>query len=187
LVGNLACLLGDPVAIKQVGTHEAETPCNVVAAAQALGLDLFEFRELPSEHGNDVYELYKRFRTEVDQFTVQIQIAHIRSGPKNSVALDPSEKKHLRAYAEKIKNIIDKSSLATAKKERLFDKLNSSIAELDRDRTSIQKFTDTIMALATVGADVAEELEPAWKWVKLGAAVLGVRQETEQTKLPDPP
>jgi hypothetical protein len=160
---------------------------HVVAAAKALGLDLFDFWELPFEHGSDMYEQYKKFRTEVDHFTVQIQIAHIRSGPKNSVALDPSEKKHLRAYAERIKDIIDKSSLATAKKERLFDRLNAFIAELDRDRTPLQKFTDIIMALSTAGADAAEELEPTWKWVRLGAAILGVRQETEQTKIPAPP
>jgi hypothetical protein len=158
---------------------------HVVAAATALGLDIFDFWQLPSD--NDVYEQYKKFRTEVDQFTVQIQIAHIRSGPKNSVALDPSEKNHLRAYAERIKDIIDNSSLVTAKKERLFDKLNAFIAELDRDRTPLQKFTDVIMALSTTGADAAEELEPTWKWVKLGAAILGVRQETEQTKIPAPP
>jgi hypothetical protein len=158
---------------------------HVVAAAKALGLDLFDFWALPRE--NEVYQEYQKFRAQVDDFTVQIQIAHIRSGPKNSVALDPSEKKHLRAYADKIKDIIDKSSLVPAKKERLFDKLNAFIAELDRDRTPLQKFTDIILALSTTGADAAEELEPTWKWVKLGAAILGVRQETEQTKLPTPP
>jgi hypothetical protein len=30
-------------------------------------------------------------------------------------------------------------------------------------------------------------MEPAWKWVKLAARILGVRQETEQTKLSAPP
>jgi hypothetical protein len=158
---------------------------HVVAAAKALNLDLFDFWALPFE--NDVYEQYKKFRTEVDHFTVQIQIAHIRSGPRNSVALDPFEKKHLRAYADKIKDIIDKSSLATAKKDRLFDRLNAFISELDRDRTPLQKFTDIVMALSTTGADAAEELEPTWKWVKLAAAILGVRQETEQTKISAPP
>jgi hypothetical protein len=165
--------------------YTSEYMNHVVAAARALGLDLFEFWALPSE--NNVYEEYQKFRHEVDNFTVQIQIAHIRSGPKNSVALDPTEKKHLRAYADAIKDVIDKSSLATAKKERLYDKINAFIAELDKDRTPLQKFNDIILSLANTGADAAEELEPAWKWVKLGAAILGIRQETEQTKLPPPP
>jgi hypothetical protein len=130
---------------------------------------------------------YQNFRHEVDNYTVQVQIAHIRSGPKNSVALDATEKKHLRAYADAIKDVVDKSTLATAKKERLFDKINAFIAELDKDRTPLQKFNDIILSLANTGGEVAEELEPAWKWVKLGAAILGVRQETEQTKLAPPP
>jgi hypothetical protein len=109
------------------------------------------------------------------------------SGPPNSVALAPSEKTHLRAYADKIKDIIDKSSLQPAKKERLFDKINAFIAELDKDRTLLQKFNDVVLSLAHTGGEAAEELEPAWKWVKLAAAILGVRQEMEQTKLPAPP
>lgn len=158
---------------------------HVVAAARALGLDLLDFWALPPE--KEVYDQYQKFRHEVDNYTVQIQIAHIRSGPKNSVALDPSEKKHLRAYADAIKDIVDKSSLRPAKKERLFDKINAFTAELDKDRTPLQKFNDIILSLANTGGEAAEELEPAWKWVKLGAAILGVRQETEQTKLPTPP
>jgi hypothetical protein len=160
---------------------------HTVAAARALGLDLFDFWELPSEKKGSIYDEYQKFRHQVDNYTVQVQIAHIRSGPKNSVALDPTEKKHLRAYADAIKDVIDKSALATAKKERLFDKINAFITELDKDRTPLQKFNDIVLSLANTGGEAAEELEPAWKWVKLGAAILGIRQETEQTKLPSPP
>jgi hypothetical protein len=82
----------------------------------------------------------------------------------------------------KIKEIIDASSLVTAKKERLLNKLNAFLAELDRDRTGLQKFTDVILSLANTGGEAANEIEPAWKWAKLAAAILGVRQETEQTR-----
>lgn len=160
---------------------------HTIAAAKALGLDILSTFELPSENDSEVYDKYKRFRQAVDHFSVQIQIKHVRSGPKNSVALDGTEKKHLRAYADAIKTIIDKSSLVTAKKERLYDKINAFIAELDRDRTALQKFHDIVLSLANTGGEAAEELEPAWKWVKLAAAILGVRQETEQGKLPAPP
>jgi hypothetical protein len=158
---------------------------HVVAASRALGLDMFDFWSAPSE--NRLYEEYQEFRHQVDSFTIEIQIKHVRYGPNNSVALDASEKTHLRSYADAIKNIIDKSSLLTAKKERLFDRINAFIAELDKDRTLLQKFNDVILSLANTGGKAAEELEPAWKWVKLGAEILGVRQETEQRKLPSPP
>jgi hypothetical protein len=157
---------------------------HVIATAQALGLDLFEFYSMPSE--NNIYEEYQKFRHEVDNFTVRIQISHIRSGPKNSIALDEREKKHLRAYADAIKGVIDQSSLVPAKKDRLYEKINAFIAELDRERMPLQRFHDVILALATTGAEAADKLEPAWKWVRLGAELLGARQETEQKKLSPP-
>src|SRR5262245_9941295 len=160
---------------------------HTVAAAKALGLDILEFFTLPSDQDSSVYDQYQRFRQEVDHLTVQIQIAHVRSGPKNSVALEESEKKHLRAYVDAIKGIIDKSSLFPAKKERLYDKINAFLVELDRDRTPLQKIHDIVLSLANTGGEAVEELEPAWKWVKLAAALLGARQEREQSKLPPPP
>jgi hypothetical protein len=168
------------------GHYTLEYMTHVVAAARALDLHLFDLWEPPATE-RDVYERYKDFRRTVDGFTVQIQITHIRSGARNSVALDPSEKTHLRAYAEKMKEIIEGSSLLPAKKERLFNKLNAFIAELDRDRTALQSFTDLVIALATAGGDAAKELEPAWKWVRLLGAILGARQEREQTHIPAPP
>lgn len=160
---------------------------HTIATAKALGLDILQDWELPDGSARDLSEQYKRFRTEVDHYSVQIQIAHIRSGPKNTVGLDISEKRVLRHYAEQIKEVIDNSSLAVAKKERLLDKINAFLFELDRDRTNLQKFNDVVISLAHTGGEAATELEPAWKWVKLIGEVFGVRQETEQTKLPAPP
>jgi len=103
------------------------------------------------------------------------------------VPLDADEKKHFRAYVTRIKEIIEASSLVTAKKERLLDKLNAFLVEVDRDRTALQKFNDVILSLANTGVEAADAMEPAWKWAKLAAAMLGVRQETEQTKQLPPP
>jgi hypothetical protein len=161
---------------------------HTLAAAETLGLDFLQFYTVPDDNSSGVYDSYRRFRQTVDGFTVRIQISHIRLGPAHTVPLDTDEKKHLRAYVTKIKEIIDASSLVTAKKERLLDKLNAFLAELDRDRTALQKFNDVILSLANTGGEAANEMEPAWKWAKLAAAMLGVRQETEQTKqLPPPP
>lgn len=161
---------------------------HTLATAEALGLDFLEFHAVPNGSSSDVYDSYNRFRQTVDSFTVRVQISHIRLGPAHTVPLDADEKKRLRAYVTKIKEIIDASSLVTTKKERLLDKLNAFLAELDRDRTALQKFNDVILSLANTGGEAANEMEPAWKWAKLVAAVLGVRQETEQTKqLPVPP
>ncbi|MDI3562543.1 hypothetical protein [Bradyrhizobium sp. Arg816] len=160
---------------------------HTLATAEALGLDFLDFFTVPNDGATDVYEDYKRFRQTVDAYTVRIQISHIRVGPAYALPLDADEKKHLRAYVSKIKEIIDASSLVIAKKERLLDKLNAFLAELDRDRTALQKFNDLVLSLANTGGEAAKEMEPAWKWAKLAAAILGVRQETEQTKQLPPP
>jgi hypothetical protein len=161
---------------------------HTLAAAEALGLDFLNFYSVPDDNSSDIYDSYKRFRQTVDGFTVRVQISHIRLGPAHTVPLNAEEKKHLRAYVTRIKEIIDASSLVVAKEERLLDKLNAFLAELDRDRTALQKFNDVILSLANTGGDAANEMEPAWKWAKLAAAMLGVRQEAEQAKqLPPPP
>src|ERR1043165_8484523 len=159
---------------------------HVVAAAKALGLEIFDDWSPPPTKNNNLYDEYREFRASVDKYTVQIQISHLRSGVA-SVALDEHEKKHLRGYADRMKEIIDKSKLAQERRERLLDKINAFLKELDRDRTTLQKFHDMVLAIAATGADAAEELEPTWKWVQLAARVLGVKQETEQKKLPEPP
>jgi len=77
--------------------------------------------------------------------------------------------------------------LEEGKKEALMNRLNAFLAEVDKDRTSMQRFQDFIMSLAKTTADATEELEPTWKWARLIAAIFGVRQDTENAKLPPPP
>jgi hypothetical protein len=165
----------------------AEYINHTIAAAEALELPIFatlpDFREM----GRDQAEEYDRVIALVDRFAVKTQIAYIRKPPRNSVALESSEKLILRHYVEQIKLIIDQSTLVVAKKERLYNKLNDFLAELDRDRTQLQAFSDLVIGLAHTAGDAAQELEPAWKWVKLIGTLIGGRQENEQIGLPKPP
>jgi hypothetical protein len=158
---------------------------HTIAAAMALGLRFLD--DFDVEIGDE--ELSKnlaRLRTVVDRFAVQTQITHIRRPPKESVALEATEKRVLRHYVEQIKEVIENSSLLVAKKERLFDKINDFLIEVDRDRTRFQKFNDVVISIANTGGEAAQELEPTWKWVKLIAKLLGAREENEQVKLPKP-
>jgi hypothetical protein len=123
----------------------------------------------------------------VDRFAIKTQIEFTRNPPRNSVALNSAEKQILRHYVEQIKQVIDESNLVIAKKERLYDALNAFVVELDRDRTPLQSFSDVVVGLARTGGEAINELEPAWKWVKLIGNVLGSRQENEQPTLPRPP
>lgn len=158
---------------------------HTISAARALGLDFLNSFEVT--FGNsDMSSNLADLRAAVDRFSVHTQIEFIRQPPKDSVTLDATEKRVLRHYVEQIKEIIDKSSLLVAKKERLFDIINEFLIEVDRDRTRLQRFNDVVVSLAHTGGDAANELEPTWKWVKLIAQLFGARQENEQMKLPKP-
>jgi hypothetical protein len=54
-------------------------------------------------------------------------------------------RRNLRACAGAIKSVIDKSSLVPARKDRLYDKINAFIFELDRERLPLRKFHDVIL------------------------------------------
>jgi hypothetical protein len=151
-----------------------------------LGLELFADWPLPNESDSDVFKQYKDFITQVDHFSVQIQIAHVRESGRGSVGLDTTEKQKIRHYVEQIKGVIDDSSLEIAKRERLYDKINDFLAELDKDRTPLRVLSDVVIALSHTGGEAAKELEPAWKWVKLIASVFGGRQQNERDGLPKP-
>lgn len=161
---------------------------HTLAAANALGLDILEFFAVP-DHNNpsNLTETYNHFRQVVDGYTVRVHIRNIRVGPSTSLPFDEHEKKHIRAYVTKIKEIVDASALEPGKKEALMNRLNAFLAEVDKDRTSMQRFQDFVMSVAKTTADATEELEPTWKWVRLIAAIFGVRQDTENAKLPPPP
>jgi hypothetical protein len=166
--------------------YTAEYMNHVVAAADALGVELFDFGYRPPKQ-DSVYEDYQAFRHILDRFIVQNTISHIRSGIKNTVVLSVAEKEKLRHYVAQMKEVIDKSDLPPGKKERLFDLINAFLAELDRDRTGLQRFGDLMIGLAHIGGEMAKEMEPAWKWAKLAGQILGARVDAEQTKLPRPP
>jgi hypothetical protein len=158
---------------------------HTVAAAETLGFSFLSNFDVEADN-NELVDIYSRLITAVDRFAVKVQIQYIRQPPQNTVTLEGSEKRILRHYVAQIKDVIDQSSLIVAKKERLFDRINSFLEELDRDRTALQKFNDIVISLSHTGGEAAEELEPTWKWVKLIAALLGARQENEQAKLPKP-
>jgi hypothetical protein len=168
--------------------HVIEYMNHTLAAADALGLDFLEFYSVPNEtNTSNLGDIFNAFRSDVDRYTVRSHIRNVRSGPSTSLPLDDNDKKHIRAYITKIKEIVEASALELGKKEALMNRLNAFLAEVDKDRTSMQRFQDFIMGLARTTADATEELEPTWKWARLIAAIFGARYDNENAKLPPPP
>jgi hypothetical protein len=163
---------------------------HTLAAAKSLGLKGFDVWEVPSHGGhrnNDVSDRYRDFVTAVDHFKVHVQIREARSYNRYSVALDPNEKDKLRVYVTKIKHVIDNSPLSTAKKERLYSKINAFLAEVDRDRTGFEQLADLTMSLAHLGSEAANELEPARKLLHTINVFLGRAKEFEDSATALPP
>jgi hypothetical protein len=166
--------------------YTSEYMNHVVAAADAFGIELFDFGYSRPKQ-NTIFDDYQAFRQILDRYIVRHTISHIRSGLKNSVVLSTAEKGKLRHYVAQIKEVIDNADLVPGKKERLYDLINAFLAELDRDRTGLQRFGDLMIGLAHIGGEMAKEMEPAWKWAKLIGQVLGARVDAEQNRLPPPP
>jgi hypothetical protein len=162
---------------------------HTIAAARALGLDLLDQWTVPahSARGLSIHDYFKDFTTAVDHFKVQVQIDHARSYNRFSVALDTAEKDKLRNYVAEIKKVIEQSSLAQPKKERLYDKINNFLAEVDRDRTPYEQFADLVINLAHLGGEAAQELEPARKLINSIARLLGRNKEFEDSAPTLPP
>ena len=159
---------------------------HVLAAADALGLDILQNYSVPSRNARDIWDTYANFTTAVDHFAVKIKIAHAQGYRAYSVVLTPTDKEKVRHYVEQIKSIIDKSTLVAAKKDALYDKINEFLAALDKDRTGLQAFAEFATGSAQIVADVAETAEPSWKWFGLIAALFGVRLGETKRTLPKP-
>jgi hypothetical protein len=71
--------------------------------------------------------------------------------------------------------------LKLAKKERLYAKTNSFLAEVDRDRTRFEQFSKLVIALALLGGEAAQEFEPARKLINSIARLLGRSKEFEDS------
>jgi hypothetical protein len=158
---------------------------HVIAAAQALEIAELDGWQIP-DNENEMWEYYKRLITQIDRYAVRIQISNIRQPSRGSVGLEPAERQEVRHYVEQIKTVIESSKLDIAKKERLLDRINEFLRELDKERTPVQVLSDVVIELSRTGGQAAQELEPAWKWIKLIAGVFGGRQENERVGLPKP-
>lgn len=158
---------------------------HVLAAADAYQIDGFEGWRVPSHRTADLWDLYRDFAEAVDHYTVKVRIAAVNGRRAFSLTLSAPEKQKVRHYVEQIKEIIDKSSLETAKKEALYDKINDFLAALDKDRTTLQSVGEFVTGSAAILGEAAENAEPAWKWVRQIAAFFGVKVEEAQ-QIPPP-
>jgi hypothetical protein len=160
---------------------------HTIAAARALNLDVLDAWDVPSHNRHNLFDTYKDFTAAVDNLKVQVHIERAINLNRFSVALSTDDKDQLRNYVAQIKTVLDNSSLPTPKKERLYDKINAFLAEVDRDRTPWEQFADLVIGLSHLGGEAAQELEPARKLINSIARLLGRGKEFEDSAQSLPP
>lgn len=157
---------------------------HTIAAAGALDLDILKNWKIPSHAtSKHLADIFHDFTTEVDHYKVQIQILHIRTPQRYAVALTASEKEKLRHYVAQIKTVIDNSSLSNDKKEELYNKINAFLAEVDRNRTRFEVYSDLAIAVARTGGEMAKELEPVTRLINAIARLLGASKQIENERI----
>lgn len=161
---------------------------HTLAAARSLHLDILNGWSLPSHADHNISEQFYDFTTAVDNFKVQVAIDHARGENQFSVALSKPQKDQIRHFVQQIKDVIDQSHLPIEKRERLYDLINQFLAEVERDRTTWQVFSDLVIGLAHLGGEAAKELEPARKFIDSISRLLGRAKEFEDSapQLPPP-
>lgn len=171
----------------EINEYQLQYINQVTVAARALGIEQLSAYEVPF-NDNQMWELYTRFRTDVENLVIEIRIHHSRRKRQFSVALEEPQKQRIRHYIDQIRQTVEESDCSQDKKDAVYKKLAELTLEIDRDRTRFEIVADGIRKLARLSGDVEREgAEPWWKWVKLVLSVVDDAKENEKGRsLPAP-
>lgn len=156
--------------------------------AEELGIPGFNmFGSAPTQSKLD--EIILKYENVISSIEIRSKIRKNRIGAEFSVMFSSNQKSKLHFFIGQIRDEINASSFPIEKKEAIFKKLSSLELEIDLDRTTFARVTDTIRALARLSGDVEREgAEPWWKWVKGIFGIIDDAKESEPPrKLPAPP
>lgn len=159
---------------------------NVLGVVKALGLEIFQDREVPpTSYAKSAIEIhYTQLLADVSHYIVQVRLKNSRRIRKYSVAFDPAAKVKLRHHLEKIKEIVDRLEIPSKKKESFYSAIGALDDEINRDRTRF----DAMMALILVGAETAGEsgrkLEPIRKILDSVTGVFKAAKDDEDISFP---
>jgi hypothetical protein len=124
--------------------------------------------------------------TFVESKKIDLMAARLRTiGPR--LSLDQNWKDRIHSYLGKIRNIVNEAEVQKASRENILARLNDLAAEVDRERTSIQRFADVFIALCEAVSTGAKKLEPAIRLIeRITGAVSAASKEQPRLELPAP-
>lgn len=131
------------------------------------------------------YSTYLSFRQEVVEYRTKISIRFGRRTRTFSARLAEKDKRTVRHYIAKIRDILDKSTISDKKKDALLDKLAAFQNEVDRDRTRLEMFGAAIVEIAGYFGDAAEAADVHRLANSIAKVIWGAKDE-EMKELPPP-
>lgn len=166
--------------------HAADYMNKTLAAAKALGIEALLHYEVNTS-GRGFSDAFSLFRRDVDNILVQMRIHNSRRSKALSVGLSPEQKTKISALMDKVRSEIEISTATVGKKEKLYSMIFDLLEEVNKPRTSFERFGDLARGLAGISKEVAQEgAEPWWKWFKAALGVVDEAKEAEP-QLPKPP
>lgn len=161
---------------------------SVFAAAEELGIDIFEGRSLPHTQ-DEILEKFYTYSRYVDRYITRVRVRSMRRKSLYSVPLTEEEKRKIRHLIEQIKNVLDESNLSIEKKESIHSIMADLLEEVEKDRTGLDVFADKAGRIARISGDFAREgVEPWWQFFRPIFEIFGAAKEREEEapRLPAP-
>lgn len=151
----------------------------VLGAASACGVDELSDWTLPRYGEEDWGQDCRNFKATAEFVAVKLLIEHSRRRHIYSVAIDAATKATLQRQIDDVRDFINKSDMPLSKRERLLACLNAFQAELDQERTDLQKLGALMCEVTNTAEEVVRYVAPKlWRM----ASALGTSREAEDER-----
>lgn len=176
---------------RQGGEHlvYADYIARVLATVKELGLqkefetEVTDPKAVPDIEGINGL-VFQNFARKVKFYRTTLEIRHGRRVKGYSIKLDAAARLTVRHHIEQIRAVFEKLEVSKDKREALLNLLIALEAEIDRDRTRLEVFGDTMMQVAGILGDTAERIDPVRKLFESIARVFWGARQDEVKQLP---
>lgn len=154
---------------------------DVIASVRALELPLSTSHSVP-DLSQISYESFSAFGFIVSSYVREIRIRHGRRKSSLSVRFDQKNKDKIQNYLTKIREVVNTLELTDLKRDALQSKLEALSTEVNRDKTSLEKYLDVSLAIAGVAEQVGDKIGPIHKFMdSIGAIFSSARDMVRDT------
>jgi hypothetical protein len=132
----------------------------VIAAAKKFGIEPIASIDVPRLQDSTA-ETYRQFKADIDHLFTQLLLDNSSRTKRDSVLISSDLKTRIRAYAFRLRELIEKAEdLDNAKRQVLLHRLSEFEAALDKKRLNLL----TVAMLALAFANAPGELAPPGRW-----------------------